>query len=131
MPEILQEPVATRAQLRPPPIERPIGWFRWLGLAALIAAMSSFVAAAASQIFAPGSAAARLLFWLAIGLNLFCLVMLPLLLILAIRARRLPRKEWRLVMMRAIWGGPFGTLGALWDLCNPPAEILPPVEGTR
>ena len=47
----------------------------------------------------------------------------PGLLFRAIRFRGLERKQWRLVLMRAVWGGPFGTLGALWDLCaEPPAE---------
>ena len=55
------------------------------------------------------------------AVNLFCLVTLPLLLLRAIRFRGLVRKEWRAVMMRAVWGGPFGTLGALWDLCTDPA----------
>ncbi len=99
-----------------------IGWYRWLGSLALAGAIVSFLAAAWVELQSPGAPANRLVFWTAVAINLFCLVTLPLLLFRAIRFRGLERKQWRLVLMRAVWGGPFGTLGALWDLCAEPAE---------
>ena len=101
---------------------RSIGWYRWLGLFALVAAIVAFLAAAIAELSSPGSPANRPIFWTAVAVNLFCLVTLPTLLIRAIRFRGLVRKEWRTVMMRAVWGGPFGALGALWDLCTAPAD---------
>lgn len=107
----------------PPARAHSILWYRWLGLAALLAAIASFFAAAIAEVTASGTPSTRVLFWTAVGLNLFCLGALPVLLFRAIRCRGLDRKQWRLVLMRAVWGGPFGTLGALWDLCaEPPAE---------
>lgn len=106
---------------RSPGSGRSIGWYRWLGLSALVAAIVAFFAAAIAELSSPGSPANRPIFWIAAVVNLFCLVTLPLLLVRAIRFRGLVRKEWRAVMMRAVWGGPFGTLGALWDLCTDPA----------
>ena len=113
------------------PHGRSIGWYRWLGLAALVAAIASFLAAAITELTAPGTAATRASFWTAVVLNLFCLGALPGLLLRAIRVRGLVRQEWRLVLMRAVWGGPFGTLGALWDLCAEPAPEAPPRPGAR
>lgn len=107
---------------RSAPPERSIAWYRWLGLAALVAAIASFLIAAIAELSAPGSPANRPIFWTAAAVNLGCLVTLPLLLIRAVRYRGLERREWRGVMMRAVWGGPFGTLGALWDLCTDPAD---------
>ncbi len=103
---------------RPPSIQ----WYRWLGLVSLAAAILSFFAAVIVELGAPGAAQNRPFFWVAVGCNLGCLVLLPLLLFRAIRFRRLVRKEWRAVLMRAVWGGPFGTLGALWDLAADPPE---------
>jgi hypothetical protein len=103
---------------RSPASGRSIGWYRWFGLIALVAAIVAFLAAAIAELSAPGSPANRPIFWIAAVVNLCCLVTLPLLLVRAIRFRGLVRKEWRAVMMRAVWGGPFGTLGALWDLCT-------------
>lgn len=111
---------------RPPGVGRSIGWYRWLGSIALVAAIVAFFAAAIAELSSPGSPANRPLFWIAVAVNLFCFVTLPLLLVRAIRFRGLVRKEWRAVMMRAVWGGPFGTLGALWDLCAEPAEPAGP-----
>lgn len=105
----------------PPARAHSILWYRWLGLAALLAAIASFVAAAIAEVTASETPSTRVLFWTAVGLNLFCLGALPVLLFRAIRFRGLDRKQWRLVLMRAVWGGPFGTLGALWDLCAEPA----------
>ncbi|MBP9143146.1 MAG: hypothetical protein KBF21_13180 [Thermoanaerobaculia bacterium] len=104
------------------PPGRSIGWYRWLGLAAFAAAVASFLAAAVAELSSPGSPSNRPLFWTAVAVNLFCLVTLPTLLIRAIRFRGLATQQWRAVMMRAVWGGPFGTLGALWDLCTDPAD---------
>jgi hypothetical protein len=106
---------------RPPSIL----WFRWVGLGSLLLALASFFAAAIAQWRAPESPATRPLVWVAVGLFLFCLVALPGLLIRAMRVRRLSRKEWRPVVARAVWGGPFGTLGALWDLTADPDEGRP------
>lgn len=104
-----------------PAARRSIGWYRWLGLFALLAAVASFLAAAIAELASPGAPANRPIFWTAVALNGFCLVTLPLLLFRAIRFRKLVRQQWRQVLMRAVWGGPFGTLGALWDLCADPA----------
>ena len=104
------------------PSSRSIRWYRWVGLAALVVAGVSFFTAVIAQLTAPDSPAARAAFWTALAGNLFCLIVLPGLLLRAIRVRRLARKAWRQVLMRAVWGGPFGTLGALWDLCADPVE---------
>lgn len=101
---------------------RSIGWYRWLGLFALGAAVLSLLTAAIAELSSPGAPANRPIFWVAVAFNCFCLVTLPLLLFRAMRFRGLVRKQWRQVLMRAVWGGPFGTLGALWDLCVDPAE---------
>ena len=101
---------------------RSIGWYRWLGLIALVAAVLSFLSAAIAELSSPGAPANRPIFWTAVAFNGFCLVTLPLLLFRAIRFRGLARRQWRQVLMRAVWGGPFGTLGALWDLCSDPVE---------
>jgi len=99
------------------PARRPsILWYRWLGLFALAAAILSFFTAVIAELAAPGAPQNRPFFWVAVGCNVGCFVILPLLLLRAIRFRGLARKEWRAVLMRAVWGGPFGTLGALWDL---------------
>jgi threonine/homoserine/homoserine lactone efflux protein len=94
-----------------------IRWYRWLGLTVLVAAIVSFFAAVIRELAAPGAPENSPFFWTAVVCNVVCFVVLPVLLLLAIRFRRLARKEWRAVLMRAVWGGPFGTLGALWDLC--------------
>ena len=94
-----------------------IRWYRWLGLSVLVAAIVSFFAAVIRELAAPGAPENSPFFWTAVVCNVVCFVVLPVLLLLAIRFRRLARKEWRAVLMRAVWGGPFGTLGALWDLC--------------
>ena len=107
--------------VRPPSIR----WYRWLGAVALAAAILSFFAAVAAELAAPGSPQNRPFFWTAVACNGGCLVLLPLLLFRAIRFRRLVRKEWRAVLMRAVWGGPFGTLGALWDLAGDRPEDGP------
>jgi hypothetical protein len=100
---------------------RSILWYRWVGLTALILAILTFLVAVLAELSNPGAPANRPLFAAAVVCVLACVVTLPLLLVLAIRRRRLVRKQWRLVMMRAVWGGPFGTLGALWDLSADPA----------
>jgi threonine/homoserine/homoserine lactone efflux protein len=106
-------------QPRPPSIL----WYRWLGLSVLAAAILSFFTAALAELSSPGAPQNRPLFWTAVACNVSCFIVLPLLLLRAIRYRRLARKEWRAVLMRAVWGGPFGTLGALWDLsADPPAS---------
>jgi hypothetical protein len=101
---------------------RSIAWFRWVGLVLLAAAILTFLTAVALELSAPGAPRNRPFFWTAVACNLSCLVGLPLLLFRAIRLRQLERKAWRAVLMRAIWGGPFGTLGALWDLTAEPLE---------
>jgi uncharacterized membrane protein len=101
---------------------RSIVWYRWLGLVLLAVAIVTFLTAVFVELSAPGRAANRPFFWTAVACNLACLVVLPALLFRAIRVRRLVRKEWRAVVMRAVWGGPFGTLGALWDLTAEPGE---------
>lgn len=112
----------TEVSPAPPASALSIRWYRWVGLLALVAAIVSFLSAAIAEVTASGTPSTRVLFWTAVTLNLFCLVALPVLLFRAIRFRGLVRKQWRLVLMRAVWGGPFGTLGALWDLCaEPPA----------
>jgi len=113
------------------PPARSIGWYRWLAIASFAAAVATFLAAAVAEVSSPGAPANRALFWTAVAVNLSCLVTLPTLLIRAIRFRGLVSKEWRAVMMRAVWGGPFGTLGALWDLCTDPVDPPappPPVD---
>lgn len=117
-----------RTEVSAAPPRRSIRWYRWLGLALLAAAIVSFVAAAAAELASPGAPANRPILWTGVALNALCLVALPLLLVLAIRHHGLGRKQWRAVMMRAVWGGPFGTLGALWDLCADPAEPARPGE---
>ncbi len=97
-------------------------WYRWVGLAALLAAVASFLAAAIAELTQAEAPSTPVLLWTAVALNLGCLCVLPVLLFRAIRIRGLVRKQWRLVLMRAVWGGPFGTLGALWDLCAEPVE---------
>lgn len=99
-----------------------IRWYRWLGLAVLAAAILSFFAAVIRELAAPGAPQNAPFLWAAVVCNGTCFVVLPLLLLRAIRFRRLARKEWRAVLMRAVWGGPFGTLGALWDLSADPPE---------
>jgi hypothetical protein len=106
---------------------RSILWYRWLGSLSLAAAIVSFLTAVLVELSAPGAPQNRPYFWTAVVCNGGCLILLPLLLLRAIRFRRLARKEWRAVLMRAVWGGPFGTLGALWDLS---AEPKGPAEGT-
>lgn len=106
------------ATSRPPSIR----WYRWLGTLALAAAILSFFTAVFVELAAPGRAGNRPFFWTAVACNLGCFIVLPSLLLRAIRVRRLVRKEWRAVLMRAVWGGPFGTLGALWDLTADPPE---------
>lgn len=103
-----------------------IGWYRWAGAAALVAAAACFLTAVALELSAPGSPQNAPYFWAAAVSCIACFLVLPLLLWRAIRVRRLVRKQWRLVLMRAVWGGPFGTLGALWDLCSEP-PVLPEV----
>ncbi|MEO7795991.1 MAG: hypothetical protein ABIV06_14580 [Thermoanaerobaculia bacterium] len=105
-----------------------IRWYRWLGLAVLTAAIVSLLTAIAVELASPGAPGNRPIFWAAGASCFACLVLLPVLLVRAIRVRGLVRKQWRLVMMRAIWGGPFGTLGALWDLCASPDEVAPRAE---
>ena len=105
---------------------RSIAWYRWLGLTVLVVAILTFLTAALVELSAPGRAENRPFFWTAVVCNLACLLILPGLLFRAIRIRRLVRKEWRAVLMRAVWGGPFGTLGALWDLSADPEEPAPP-----
>jgi len=101
---------------------RSIAWYRWLGLVLLSVAILTFLTAVLVELSAPGRAENRPFFWTAVVCNLTCLLVLPLLLFRAIRFRRLARKEWRAVLMSAVWGGPFGTLGALWDLCSDRVE---------
>jgi len=101
---------------------RSIAWYRWLGLVLLAVAILTFLTAVLVELSAPGRAGNRPFFWTAVVCNLLCLLVLPLLIFRAIRFRRLVRKEWRAVLMRAVWGGPFGTLGALWDLSADPVE---------
>lgn len=110
--------------VRPPSIR----WYRWPGTAALAAAILSFVAAVGAELAAPGSLRNRPFLWAAVACNLGCFLLLPGLLLRAIRVRRLARKEWRAVLMRAVWGGPFGTLGALWDLTADPPKPGEPSE---
>lgn len=104
------------------PRPRSILWYRWLGLGVLVAAILSFFIAVIAELAAPGAPQNRPFFWAAVGCNVSCFFILPLLLLRAIRVRALARKEWRAVLMRAVWGGPFGTLGALWDLSADPEE---------
>jgi len=105
------------------PPTKSILWYRWFGSLALAAAIVTFLTAVLVELSAPGAPENRPYFWTAVVCNLGCLIALPVLLLRAIRFRRLARKEWRAVLMRAVWGGPFGTLGALWDLCaEPPGE---------
>lgn len=104
-----------------------IVWYRWVGLCALAAAILSFFTAVIAELQSPGSAQNRPFIWAAVVCNVGCFLLLALLLLRAIRVRRLARKEWRAVLMRAVWGGPFGTLGALWDLSadQPEPERVP------
>lgn len=104
---------------RPP---QSILWYRWPALVALVAAVASVLLAASLELATPGAPGNRRYFVVAGFCVLVSLVVLPLLLFRAIRARGLVRKEWRAVLMRAVWGGPFGTLGALWDLTAEPGE---------
>lgn len=104
-----------------PPRARSILWYRWLGSLSLAAAIVSFLTAVLVELSAPGAPQNRPFFLAAVISNASCLIVLPVLLLRAIRFRRLARKEWRAVLMRAVWGGPFGTLGALWDLTAEPS----------
>ncbi len=107
---------------------RSILWYRWVGLVALVLAILSFLVAVIAELSHPGAPENRPLFAVAILCLLACVATLPLLLVLAIRHRGLARKQWRLVTMRAVWGGPFGTLGAIWDLSADPARDEPAPE---
>ena len=111
----------------PPRNAASIVWYRWLGLFLLAAAILSFFTAVIAELSSPGAVRNRPFIWAAVVCNVGCFLLLPLLLLRAIRVRRLARKEWRAVLMRAVWGGPFGTLGALWDLSadQPEPERVP------
>lgn len=106
----------------PPRSAASILWYRWVGLGVLAAAILSFFTAVIAELSAPGAAQNRPFIWAAVICVGGCFLILPLLLLRAIRVRRLARKEWRAVLMRAVWGGPFGTLGALWDLTADQSE---------
>ncbi len=105
-----------------PPSAVSIAWYRWLGLFVLAAAILSFFTAVIAELSSPGAPQNRPFIWAAVVCNVGCFLILPLLLFRAIRIRGLARRQWRAVLMRAVWGGPFGTLGALWDLSADPPE---------
>lgn len=94
----------------------PLPGYRRSGLALLAAALVSFAAAALAALSARGTPLANALFWAAVALVVGCFFGMPLLLMAVLRVRGIVGLDRRLVLMRAIWGGPFGALGAIWDL---------------
>ena len=90
--------------------------YRRFAAALLVAAIASFLVAALTVLSARGTPVADAMFWIAVVLNVACFVGMPLLLLRVISLRRLERLERRLFTMRAVWGGPFGALGAIRDL---------------
>lgn len=94
--------------------------YRWIGLTALVAALGGFVLAAVAAFADPTRAAASGGFWAGVALIATGFLTQATLLFRLIRRRGLRGIELRLVLTRAVWGGPFGTLGAIWDLTAGP-----------
>lgn len=96
--------------------------YRWIGLAALVAALAGFALAAVAAFADPTRAAGSGGFWTGVALIAAGFLTQATLLFRLIRRRGLQGIERRLVLTRAVWGGPFGTLGAIWDLSAEPDE---------
>ncbi len=94
----------------------PLPEHRAAGIALLALLLVAFATGAVVRLSGDESTERSPLFLTAVALVVGAFVALPVLLLGVTRRRRLARLERRLVMMRALWGGPFGALGALWDL---------------
>ncbi|MGE0640142.1 MAG: hypothetical protein AB7G12_09380 [Thermoanaerobaculia bacterium] len=96
------------------------GWsgrtYRVAGLGLLLGGIASFALAVGMKILAPEHPATTPIVWSAIALNLVAFIWIPAMLLRLMSRRGLDTRGKRLVVSRAVWGGPFGTIGALWDL---------------
>lgn len=92
----------------------------WISLASFLAALAGFAAAAwagLTRLSAPGT---PVLLWTGAALVLLSALVLPATLFVLLHRRGVHGIERRMVLIRAVWGGPFGTLGAIWDLTAGP-----------
>jgi hypothetical protein len=93
-----------------------LGGYRVAAVALFVAVIAGFVTAVVAEFALSGTPAARAVFWTGVAALVAGSLGLPLLLFRVLHLRGLERLERRLWTMRAVWGGPFGALGALWDL---------------
>lgn len=94
----------------------------WLALASFLAALAGFAAAAWAGLARPSAPGTPALLWTGATLVLLAALVLPATLFVLLHRRGVRGIERRMVLIRAVWGGPFGTLGAIWDLTTGPAS---------
>ena len=111
------------------PVEPVRGWsgrtYRIAGLSLLLGGIASFALAVGMKIAAPEHPATAPIVGSAIALNLVAFVWIPAMLLRLMARRGLDTRGKRLVVSRAVWGGPFGTIGALWDLTSGDPAVPP------
>lgn len=88
----------------------------WIALASFLAALAGFAGAAWAGLARPSAPWTPALLWAGAALVLLCALVLPATLFVLLHRLGIRGIERRMVLIRAVWGGPFGTLGAIWDL---------------
>ncbi len=94
----------------------------WISLASFLAALAGFAVAAWAGLGRPTAPGTPALLWTGAALVLLCAIVLPVTLFALLHRHGIHGIERRMVLIRAVWGGPFGTLGAIWDLTAGPGR---------
>ncbi len=88
----------------------------WISLASFLAALAGFGVAAWAGLTRPAEPGTPALLWAGAALVALCALVLPATLFTLLHRQGIHGVARRMVLIRAVWGGPFGTLGAIWDL---------------